>query len=130
MRAIANSIEQKGTIEPFHFSINDDHEKVEIVDYVEDNDSLVISLYSALFLEDSFRFFFHGNKLVVVISERVQSMRPNMPVVDWHRFSGATYERLRNVSIFLPGDNFYLMRHFLVPEQYLLKLFLGQVTDN
>ena len=131
MKAGVNNIEQnKRWIEPFHFRIEDTHDKVEIVDYKEDKGNLVITLFSVLFHEDNFRFLLHENKLVIVITEKVQSARQDIPVVDWHRFNGSTYERLRNVSIYLPGNNFYLLRHFLIPEKFLLKVILGQVTDN
>lgn len=131
MKAVANHIEQhKKFIEPFHFSIGETHNNVEIVDYTEEKDNLIITLFSLMFEDDNFKFFFHGNKLVIVVTEKVRSEQHEMPVVDWYRFNGYAHERLRNVSIFLPGDNFYLLRHFLIPEKYLLKIFLGQITDN
>lgn len=130
MKNLANQIDHKKHIEPFHFSITESHDNIEIVDYTEENENLVITLYSMLFLEDNFRFFIHGNKLVIVVTEKVQSAQRDMPVLDWQRFNGYVHERLRNVSIFLPGDNFVLLRHFLIPEKYLLKIFLGQITDN
>jgi len=130
MKAVANQIEHKKYIEPFHFSIDETHDKVEIVDYSEDNGDVAITLFSLMFIEDNFRFFLDGNKLVIVVTEKVQSTSGDMPIMDWYRFNTVNHERLRNVSIFLPGDNFYLLRHFLIPEKYLLKIFLGQVTDN
>ncbi len=131
MKTIVDKTEiQKKRIEPFHFSIDDTHDKVEIMNYEEEKGMLVITLFSLMFLEDNFRFLFHGNKLVIVVTEKVQTFESGMPVVDWHRFNRYTYERFRNVSIYLPGDNFYMLRHFLIPEKYLLKIFLGQITDN
>ena len=127
---VSNIGQNKRWIEPFHFRIQDTHDKVEIVDYTDENGGLIITLFSLLFNEDNFRFFLHENKLVIVITEKVQSARQELPVVDWHRFHGSTYERLRNVSIYLPGDNFYLLRHIVIPEKFLLKVILGQVKDN
>ena len=132
MKAITDNFELNTTnfIEPFHFKIQDTHDNVEIVDYTEEGGNIIISLYSLLFAEEKFRIFLHDDKLVIVVSEIVQSNQEEMPIVDWHRYSRRTYERFRNVSIILPGDNFYLLRHFLIPEKFLLKIFLGQIADN
>ena len=131
MKTVTNHIlHNKKYIEPFHFRIQETRNDVEIVDYVEDKGKLIITLFSILFSEDKFRFFIQDNKLVIVITEKVQPGLQDVPVMDWHRFNGRPYERLRNVSIYLPGDNFYLKRHFLIPEQYLLKIILGQIADN
>ena len=131
MKAVVNNIEQnKKWIEPFHFRIDETHDNVEIVDYKEENGSLVITLFSMLFLEDNFRFFIQGNKLVIFVTEKVRYTHQEMTVVDWQRFNSSSYERIRNISVFLPGDNFYLLRHFVIPEKFLLKVILGQVADN
>lgn len=132
MKAVADNLKThtNNYIEPFHFKIEETHDKVEIVEYTEENGNLSISLYSMLFTEDKFRFFFHGNKLVIVVSEMVKTNQAEMPVVDWYRYSNKTYERFINVSIVLPGDNFYILRHFLIPEKFYLKIVLGKAIEN
>ena len=90
----------------------------------------MITLYSQLFFEDSFKIMVHNNRLSIIISEMIEGSSPALQRFDWQGYSKQSYVRMRNVSLLLPGDNFYLLRHFLVPEQFLLKIILGHPAGN
>ena len=107
--------------------------EIKIVDYLEEpeNGQFMISLYSHLFLENQVKVFLRNNKLILFINEQVDSTRSSMIYVsDWQSYYPQSYTRMRNVSLLLPGDNFFLLRHFLISEKFLLKIFLARLADN
>ena len=108
-------------------------EEIKIVDFLDEteNGRFVISLYSPLFAESNLKVFVRDNKVVLFITEYVEpSELTNLYVSDWHSFYPQSYTRMRNVSLELPGDDFFLMKHILVPEKSMLKIILGQLTDS
>lgn len=125
--------EHKTNLVSTHFGGQEISDEIKIVDFLEEteNGQFVISLFSPLFSENKLKVFVRGNKLVLFITEYVESgQSTTLYVSDWQSFFPQSYSRMRNVSLILPGDNFFLLRHFLVPEKYLLKILLGQLTDN
>jgi len=108
------------------------NDEVKIVDYeaMGKKGLFMITLYSQLFFEDSFKIMVHNNRLSIIISEMIEGSSPALQRFDWQGYSKQSYVRMRNVSLLLPGDNFYLLRHFLVPEQFLLKIILGHPAGN
>jgi hypothetical protein len=81
--------------------------------------------------EDNYRLFINGRYLTVILSESRELNRPvYVHHMNWGIFNTRNYEILKNVDIWLPGDNFYLIRHFSVPEDQVLKVFLGEMHMN
>lgn len=116
-----------------HFGNQELSDEIKIVDFLEEteNGQYIISLYSQLFSGNKLKVFIRNNKVVIFITEYIESgQRTTMYVSDWQSFYPQSYTRMRNVSLVLPGDNFFLLRHFLVPEKYLLKILLGRLKDN
>ncbi len=125
--------EQKTNLARVHFGNHEISNEIKVIDFLEETDEgqFVISLYSELFSESTLKVFIRENKLVLFITEYVETApRAALYVSDWQSFYPQSYTRMRNVSLILPGSNFFLLRHFLVPEKYLLKILLGQVIDN
>lgn len=106
--------------------------EVKVVNYeaIEGKGLFIISLYSQLFFEDRFKIAVHNDRVSVIVSEFVEGSSPALARYDWQGYSNQSYIRMRNISLLLPGDNFYLLRHFLVPEKFLLKIILGQPVEN
>ncbi len=107
-------------------------EDIEILSFenVSENDELIIVLHSHLFLSGKYEVVLRsGGKINILISEIV-SLKLAGQKYDWQNFYHQPYIRMRNIGILLPGDNFYLIKHYLIPEQFLLKIILGRVTDN
>jgi len=120
-------------IEKVHFSNQQISDEAKIVDYFEDPDKgqLIISLYSQLFAENQQKIYIRDNKLIIIVSELIHSYKSDSSYVsDWQSFTQQSYIRMRNISLFLPGDNFYLLRHYLVPEKFLLNIIVGKLIDN
>ena len=106
---------------------------VKIVDYIEDPEKgqLLISLYSQLFSESQLKISIRESKIVIIVSELVGFNKSVATYIsDWQTYSQRSYVRMRNISLFLPGDNFYLLRHFVVPEKFLLNIILGKLIEN
>ncbi len=125
--------EHKTDIAKIHFGNQEMSNEIEIVDFLEEteNGQFIISLYSELFFNSQLKVFIRENRVVLFITEYVEPNRQAaFYVSDWQSFYPQKYTRMRNVSLVLPGDNFFLLRHFLVPEKYLLRILLGQLTDN
>jgi len=120
-------------IEKIHFENQESINEVKIVDYLEDPDNgqLIISLYSQLFSEGQLKISIHDSKVVIIVSELIGfNKTKTMYVSDWQSYSQQSYIRMRNISLLLPGDNFYLLRHFLVPEKFLLNIIIGKLIEN
>ena len=107
-------------------------DEIKVIDYeaIGKKGLFIISLYSQLFFEDSFKVTVHSNRMNIIISELMKGSSPALTRYDWQGYSKQSYVRMRNISLLLPGDNFYLLRHFLVPEKFLLKIILGQPVEN
>ncbi|MBN1821396.1 MAG: hypothetical protein JXR31_02085 [Prolixibacteraceae bacterium] len=106
---------------------------IKIVDYLVNNrkGQIEISLFSEMFWDSSLKISLSQNKIIIIISEIVQPQFYNSAFInDWQSYSFQPYIRMRNVSMMLPGDNFILLRHFVIPEKYLLKIFLRKVIEN
>lgn len=117
----------------YHLMNEKDEEEIKIVDFLEENEDgkFVISLYAVLFAVSEVKIAVRGSRMVLSISEQVEVTHSRtMFVSDWQSYYPQTYIRLRTVSLLLPGDNFFLLRHFLIPENHLLKIFLGRLTDS
>ncbi len=111
----------------------DTHKEVKLVDYTRDLEKgrIFIILSSLLFNENNVKIYIRDNKMAVVVTEVVDTTySPNSFVTDWQRFTKRTYERMHNLNLVLPGENFYLLRHFVLPEKYLLKIILGEMVGN
>ena len=110
-----------------------DESEIKVVDFQEENENglFEISLYSTLFAISQLKIDIRGNRIVLLVSEQVEPTRSRPVFVsDWQSYYPQSYTRMRTINLLLPGDNFFLLRHFLVPENYLLKIFLDRLADN
>lgn len=108
-------------------------EEVKIVEYAEDTEKgqLLISLYSQLFSESQLKISIRESKIVIIVTELVGFGNSSTThISDWQTYSQKSYLRMRNISLLLPGDNFYLLRHIVVPEKFLLNIILGKLIGN
>jgi hypothetical protein len=120
-------------IEKVHFRNQEISNEAQIVDYFEnpENGQLIISLYSHLFAENQQKIYIRENKLIIIVSELIHTYKSNSVYVsDWQSFCQQSYVRMRNISLFLPGDDFYILRHYLVPEKFLLNIIIGKLVKN
>ena len=134
MKAIINSIQSKNIgIEKIHFENQELTKEVKIVDYFEDlqKGQLVISLYSQIFSDSELKVSIRDSKVIIIVSQLIDfNKSASMYVSDWQTYSPQSYIRMRNISLLLPGDNFYLLRHYVVPEKLLLNIIIGKLLEN
>ncbi len=130
MKAIVSNSEPSNIIGigKVHFENQELINEVKVVDYLEDPEKgqIIISLYSQLFSDGQLKISIHDSKVVIIVSELIGfNNSATTYVIDWQGYSQKSYVRMRNISLLLPGDNFYLLGHFLVPEKSLLNI----ITD-
>jgi len=134
MKAIINHNESPKNLEIQKVQLGNPNvtDEVKIIDYgaIGEKGLFIISLYSQLFFEDRFKVTVHNNRMSIIISELIEGSSPTLTWHDWQGYSKQSYIRMRNISLLLPGDNFYLLRHFLVPDKFLLKIILGHPVAN
>lgn len=135
MKAIMSNSEMSNNIgmEKVYFENRELINEVRIVDFLEDPEKgqLIISLYSQLFSDSQLKISIHDSKVVIIVSELIGFNKSTTAYVsDWQSYSQQSYVRMRNISLLLPGDNFYLLRHFLIPEKFLLNIIIGKLIDN
>jgi len=112
------------------FSDKEISKDVRIVDFMKKTETgeSIITLSSVYFTKGavSVQADVINKRLKLVISEFID-LRQKVwtPVNDWEQFTGHSYTRMHNIRIMLPGDNFYILRHILIPEESLLKVVLG-----
>jgi len=126
-------ISSKSDIGNIHFGGQQNPNEIKIVDYQEqhENGQLIISLYSHIFSGNELNLFIRGNKIILIIEESIDYSNSDLEFInDWQSYLPHKHTRMRNISLLLPGDNFYILRHFIMPEEYLLKIFLGRLLDN
>jgi hypothetical protein len=134
MKAIINNtdLSHHHVIDKVYFEDQEAQNDVEIIEYCEEQvkGEVFLSLYSPLFSENHQKIYIRDNKLIIIVSEIIHSLPKTTYISDWQNYSQQSYVRMRNISLFLPGDNFYLLRHFLIPERFLLNIIIGKVIDN
>ena len=85
-----------------------------------------LGIISNLILKDNYTISILEDKLVIVISEIREISKPaHIHNIQWNYPQTRTYERIRSMDIFLPGKNFYLIRHYVIPEKSLLQIVLS-----
>lgn len=107
--------------------------KVKILDIVSNPKTKQheLTLESQLFSEEPVNVSVHGNKLNLIVSELVDVSRSTkLQHYNWQSYFYQSYTRMQNITVFLPGDNFFMIRSFLIPEKFLLKIILGQLIHN
>jgi hypothetical protein len=85
-----------------------------------------LGIVSDLIMKDNYTLSLLEDKLVVVVSEIREISKPaHIHNIQWNYPQTRTYERIRSMDIFLPGKNFYLIRHYVIPEKSLLQIVLS-----
>ncbi len=107
------------------------NELVKLISFKRSTDYFVLRLNVKNIDVKNYRLFIKGKCLTVVISEMHQYSKPTyIQNFSWYDFNKESYEILKSVDVWLPGDNFYMMRHFVYPYEELLELMLGVKNKN
>ncbi len=85
-----------------------------------------LTLYSDLLYNDNYSISMIDNRLVVIISEIKEYNKPSYTHnIKWNYSDTQAYERIRSVDILMPGNDFYLIRHYVIPNKSLLQVILS-----
>ncbi|MCY1723129.1 hypothetical protein OU798_22465 [Prolixibacteraceae bacterium Z1-6] len=115
------------------FGNRDAAEDLRIVDYMKltENGESVITLYSQQFFNNQIKVRLKGEKISLILTEFVDARRSAQAVFNtWEVLNKHSYTRIHNISIMLPGDNFYILRNYEVADDLLLKIVLSPMLDN
>ena len=108
---------------PFLIKKNDNN--IKIIDFQRIHNNYLLQLCISNISKDNYRIFINGFYLTLILSEAKEIIRPvRVHNMNWSIYNRKSYELLKNIDIWLPGDNFFLIRHYTVPEKELLKIIL------
>ncbi len=123
-------VEKPKTIE-YPYVKNNDNLKVELINFKKSEKHYILQVGIINLESDNYRLFLKGSCLSVILSEPREFSRPvHMHNINWKVYSRQSYEVLKHVDIWLPGDNFYLIRHFAYPSDQLLEVILGRFYSD
>lgn len=113
------------------FIINRNDLEIKLVDFQKIRRTHLLQLELNNLKEDNYRLFLKGHYLTMIITE-IRSISKPVYVhnMDWRLINNNEYEVMKSVDIWLPGNNFYLIKHYAIPEDQTLKIFLGQMHVN
>ncbi|MDX8340454.1 hypothetical protein SLH46_14725 [Draconibacterium sp. IB214405] len=107
--------------------VNDSSNQVEIADITYNQDSnLELVLQSPLFIRTPRNIKIAGDRLTLTLEEFVRAEYPDRaPEFAWASFFYHTYVRFHHISFLLPGDDFYMIKSAVIPQDLYLKIVLG-----
>lgn len=107
--------------------VNDSSNQVEIAEVIYNTDSnLELLLQSPLFIRTPRNIKIEGDRLTLTLEEFVRAEYPDgAPEFAWASFFYHSYVRFHHISFLLPGDDFYMIKSAVVPEDLYLKIVLG-----
>ena len=119
----------EGTQAPF--LINRSDLDISLVDFQKMNKIYMMTFNTTKLDEDSYRVFLKGHYLTLIISEPKVISKPFYThKINWHSFAHNSYEVFKTVDVWLPGNNFYLIRHYMMPGNQVLRILLGELHHN
>jgi hypothetical protein len=131
MKAIVKSVLEKAQNMSTPFLIKKNDADIKIIDFQKIHNRHVLQLDVLNLTKDNYRVFIKGNYLTVIVSEPKEINRPvRIHNMNWSINSQANYEVMKNIDIWLPGNNFYLIQHYIVPESQVLTIILGRMHMN
>jgi hypothetical protein len=113
------------------FIIGKKDEEISLIKAVKKHHHLVLQIAGSCLKDDNYRLFLKGKYLTIVLIEEKLVARPiYVHNVNWEEYDHSGYEQVKTVDIFLPGDNFYLIRHSFLTNDQVLNVILGQEHYN
>ena len=107
--------------------VNDSSNQVEIAEVNYNPDSnLELLLQSPLFIRTPRNIKIMGDRLTLTLEEFVQADYPDRAAeFAWASFFYHSYVRFHHISFLLPGDDFYMIKSAVIPQDLYLKIVLG-----
>jgi hypothetical protein len=105
-------------------------QEIKIISYqMKNHKKSILKIEAGNLKDDSYRIFLNGQRLSLIISESIEYNRPlYLHHIDWKVYNRQTYEVLRNVIIWLPEVNMYLVKYYIIPNSQILKVILEKMS--
>jgi hypothetical protein len=101
--------------------------KIELKTFRKSNHLYLLQLELTSINGDSYRIFLSDSYLKLVLSEIRELIKPvYIHNLSQKEFDNVGYEVMKSVELWLPGDNFYLVKHFFIPKTKILNIYLGR----
>jgi hypothetical protein len=123
MKTMQNWISQDYT--PFIIGKKD--EELSLIKAEKKHHQLTLQIAGSCLKDNNYRLFIKGKYLTIVLIEEKLVARPiYVHNLNWQQSDYSGYEKVKTFDIFLPGDNFYLIRHSFLTKDHVLNVILGQ----
>jgi hypothetical protein len=105
-------------------------QEIKIISYhMKNHKRSILKLEARNLKDDSYRVFLNGQRLSLIISESIEYNRPlYLHNIDWKVYNRQTYEVLKNVIIWLPEVNMYLLKYYKIPNSKIIKVILEKAS--
>lgn len=81
--------------------------------------------------EENYRIFLKSHYLTLIISTSREISKPiHVGNINWNLLEQQEYEVMKSVDIWLPGENYYMVKHYLIQEEQILNIFLSRMSYN
>jgi hypothetical protein len=101
--------------------------KIELIKFNNSGKYHILQVGISNLEDDNYRLCLDGSCLSIIISEPLEYLRPiHVHNIDWKTFSPQSFDLIKQADIWLPGDNFYIIRHLSFPDDNVLEVILGR----
>lgn len=103
---------------------------IEIVDFMEETErgKYIISLQSSMFSSCQPKVSIEDGNVIMLVKE--EDCVESTYVSDWQNDFSEQQPKTRSFRFDLPGDDYYIVQHYRLPESSLLRIVLGRSGIN
>lgn len=113
------------------YIIDKDGVESKLIEFKELENSFLLQIELTNIKHDNYRLFQNGQYLNLIISEEIEIERPvYLHNVNWGQYAQLKYDVMKRIIILLPGDNFYLVKHNIIPQEKILNIYLSRMQYN
>ncbi len=131
MRTYLNTQQDQSSYSLYHIEkLSDSTKNVQITGFYSSPQGAgwELILYSPLFKKEPNNIKVNDNKLVITIEESVKTLtQDRFPEYAWGNYFYHSYVRFHQVIFLLPGDNFFMVKSVLIPDELMLKVILAPI---
>ncbi len=111
--------------------INKNKIEIKLISLQKTNDRFLLQIELNNLRGDNYCILLKGNYLTLIISDKKEISKPVYTRnIDSREFDQPGYEIVKSVDFWLPGDNFYVLKHYFVQADQLLNIYLSRIRSN
>lgn len=113
------------------YIIGQTDKKIQLIGAEKSRNNWILQFAGDYLKNDKYRLFLKGRYLTIVLIEEKKLARPiYVHNLNWQQYDYSGYDLVKNIDVFLPGDNFYLIRHSFMTADQILNVYLTQEPFN